>query len=59
VSGGAVLVRLLAVFVCRGCVLLGFVMLAEIVMMGRLMVMMRRGVMVTGRLMVMFASRML
>ena len=58
-SGGAVLVRELAVFVCRGCVLLGFFVLAEIVMVGGLMVMMRGGVMVTGCLMVMFAGRML
>ena len=51
--------RLLAVLVCRGCVLLGFVVLAEIVMVGRFMVMMRGGVMVSGREMVMLARRML
>jgi hypothetical protein len=42
-----------------GGVLLGFVVLADIVMMGRLMVMMRGSVMVSGRLVVMLARRML
>ena len=53
------LVRELAVFLSRGCMLLGVVVLAEIVMVGRLMVMMRSGVMVSGRLVVMLARRML
>jgi hypothetical protein len=39
--------------------LLGVLMLAEIVMMGRLMVMMRGSVVVSGRLMVMLTGRML
>ena len=55
----ALLVSELAMFERRGCVLLGLVMLAEIVMVGRLMVMMRSGVMVSGRLVVMLARRML
>jgi hypothetical protein len=38
------LVGELAMFVSRRCVLLGVVVLAEIVMVGRLMVMMRGGV---------------
>jgi hypothetical protein len=45
-------------FVSRGCVHLGLVVLAEIVMVGRLMVMMRGGMMVSGRLVVMLARRM-
>ena len=49
----------LAMFVSRGCVLLGVFVLAEIVMMRRLMVMMCGGVVVSGRLMVMLTSRML
>jgi hypothetical protein len=49
----------LAMFMSRGRVLLRVVMLAEIVMMGRLMVMMRGGVVVSGRLMVMLTRRML
>ena len=49
----------LAMFVGRGCVLLRVFVLAEIVMMGRLMVMMRGGVVVSGRLMVMLTRRML
>ena len=46
-------------FMSRGRVLLRVVVLAEIVMMGRLMVMMRGGVVVSGRLMVMLTRRML
>jgi hypothetical protein len=38
----------LAMFVSRGCVLLGVFVLTLIVMMGRLMVMVRSGVMVSG-----------
>jgi hypothetical protein len=49
----------LAMFVSCSCVLLGVFVLAEIVMMRRLMVMMCGGVVVSGRLMVMLASRML
>ena len=49
----------LAMFEGRGCVLLRVFVLAEIVMMGRLMVMMRGGVVVSGRLMVMLTRRML
>ena len=49
----------LAMCESRGCVLLGVFVLAEIVMMRRLMVMMCGGVVVSGRLMVMLASRML
>jgi hypothetical protein len=55
----SVFVTGLAMFVSRGCVLLGVFVLAEIVMMRRLMVMMCSGVVVSGRLMVMLASRML
>lgn len=49
----------LAVFESRGCVLLCLCVLAEIVMMRRLMVMMRGSMVVSSRLMVMLASRML
>jgi hypothetical protein len=49
----------LAMFESRSCVLLRLFVLAEIVMMGRLMVMMRGGVVVSGRLVVMFTRRML
>ena len=49
----------LAMFVSRGCVLLGLFVLTLIVMMGRLMVMMRGGVMMRGRLMVRLTRRML
>jgi hypothetical protein len=49
----------LAMFVSGGCVLLRIFMLAEIVMMGRLMVMMRGGVVVSGRLVVRLTGRML
>ena len=58
-SSRAQLVGELAMFVSRGCVLLGVVVLAEIVMVGCLMVMMRGGVMVSGRLVVLLARRML
>jgi hypothetical protein len=43
----------LAMFVSRGRMLLRVVVLAEIVMMGRLMMMMRGGVVVSGRLVMM------
>jgi hypothetical protein len=46
-------------FVSRGCVLLGVFVLANIVKVGRLVVMMRGGVMVNGRLVVMLTRRML
>ena len=52
-------VRELAMFDGRSCMLLRLFVLAEIVMMGRLMVMMRGGVVVSGRLMVMLTRRML
>ena len=47
------------VFVSRGGMLLGVFMLTDIVKMGRLKVMMRSGLMVSGRLEVMLARRML
>ncbi len=59
VGGRGGFVRGLAVFEGRGRVLLGLCVLAEIVMMRRLMVMMRGGVVVSGCLMVMLARRML
>jgi hypothetical protein len=49
----------LAMFESRSGVLLRLFVLAEIVMMGRLMVMMRSGMVVSGRLVVMLARRML
>jgi len=49
----------LAMFESRSCVLLRFFVFTEFVMMGRLMVMMRGGVVVSGRLVVMLARRML
>ena len=48
-----------AMFFRLGCVLLGLFVLTLIVMMGRLMVMMRSGVMVSGCLMVRVTRRML
>jgi len=47
------------VLVSRGGMLLGVFMLTDIVKMGRLKVMMRSGLMVSGRLEVMLARRML
>jgi len=47
-----------AMFESRGCMLLGVVMLAKIVVMGRLMMMMCGGVMVSGRLVMMLPRRM-
>ena len=52
-------VGLFAMFVSRSRMLLGVFVFAEIVMMGRLMVMMRGGVVVSGRLMMMLTRRML
>ena len=52
-------VRELAMFDGRSCMLLRLFVLAEIVMMGRLMVMVRGSVVVSGRLMVMLTRRML
>ena len=49
----------LTMLMSRSCVLLGFVMLAECVVMLGLMMMMRRGVVVSGRLMMMFTRWML
>ena len=46
-------------FESRSCMFLRLFMLADIVMMGRLMVMMRSSVMVSGRRMVMLTRRML
>ena len=46
-------------FMSRGRVLLRVVVLAEFVMVGRLMVMMRGGVVVSGRLVMMLTRRML
>jgi hypothetical protein len=48
-----------AMFESRSCVLLRLLVLAVFVMMGRLMVMMRGSVVVSGRLMVMLMRRML
>jgi hypothetical protein len=58
VGSRGMFVGLLAMFMSRGCVLLGIFVLALIVMMGRLMVMMRGGLMVSGRLVVMLTRRM-
>jgi hypothetical protein len=52
-------VGLLAVLVRRSGVLFGFFMLAELVVMLRLMMMMRCGVVVRGRRMMMFSRWML
>ena len=49
VGGRRVLMAVLAMFESGNGVLLGLFVLAEIVMMGRLMMMMRRGVVVSGR----------
>jgi hypothetical protein len=54
-----VFVGKLAMFLSRGCVLLGVFVLAEIVEMGRLKVMMRGGGVVSGCQMVMFTRRVL
>ncbi|MDR3533945.1 MAG: hypothetical protein P4L90_25695 [Rhodopila sp.] len=59
VGSRGVFVPGLAMFKGRGCVFLGVVVLAEIVVMGRLMVMMRGSVVVSGRLMVMLTRGML
>jgi hypothetical protein len=49
----------LAMFESRRCVILRLFVLADIVMMGRLVVMMRGSVVVSGRQMVMLTRRML
>jgi hypothetical protein len=49
----------LAMFVSRGCVLLGFFVLAERMVMLGLMMMMRGGVVVSGRQVMMLTRRML
>jgi hypothetical protein len=49
----------LAMFESRSCVLLRLFVLAEFVMMGRLMVMMRGGVVLSGGVVVMLTRRML
>jgi hypothetical protein len=59
VGSGSMFVGKLAMFESRSGVLLRLFVLAEIVMMGRLMVMMRSGMVVSGRLVVMLARRML
>ena len=46
-------------FVSRSCMFLGVFVLADIVKVGRLVVIMRGGVMVSGRLVVMLTCRML
>jgi hypothetical protein len=56
VGSRGVFVGVRAVFVSRGCVRLGVFVLADIVKMGRLMVMVSRGVVVSGRLEVMLTS---
>jgi hypothetical protein len=48
----------LAMLVSCGCVLLGLLVLAEIMVMGRLMMMVRRGVVVSSRLGMMVTRRM-
>ena len=58
-SGRGVLVSLLAMFVSRVSVLLRLFVLAEIMVMGGLMMMMRGGVVISGSLMMMLGSRML
>jgi len=59
VGSRGMFVRELAMFDGRSGVLLRLFVLAEIVMMGRLMVMVRGSVMVSGRLMVMLTRWML
>ena len=56
VGGGGVLVPVLAVLVSRFGVLPGLFVLAEIVMMGRLMVVMGRGVVMSGGLVMMLLA---
>ena len=59
VGSRGMFVGLLAVLVRRSGVLFGFFMLAELVVMLRLMMMMRCGVVVRGRRMMMFSRWML
>ena len=59
VGSGGMFMGKLAMFVSRSGVFLRLFVLAEIVMMGRLMVMMRGGVVVSGRLVVMLTRWML
>jgi hypothetical protein len=59
VGSRGMFVRELAMFESRGCVLLRLFVLAEIVMMGRLEVMMCGSVVVSGRLKVMLTRWML
>jgi hypothetical protein len=59
VGSRGVFVGKLAMVESRSCVLLRLLVLAEFVMMGRLVVMMRGSVVVSGRLMVMLTRRML
>lgn len=57
--GGGIFVSKLAMFVCRRRVVLGFVVLADRMVMRGLVMMMRRRVMVSRRLGMMFLRRML
>ena len=59
VRSRAMFVSKLAMLMSRSCVLLGFVVLAECVVMLGLMMMMRRGVVVSSRLMMMLTRWML
>jgi hypothetical protein len=59
VGGLGMSVGVLAMLMRRSCMLLGAFVLADIVKMGRLMVMMCRGVMVSGRLVMMLTRWML
>jgi hypothetical protein len=59
VGGRGMFVGKLAMAESRSCVFLRLFVLAEFVMMGRLMVMMRGGVVVSGSAVVMFTRRML
>jgi hypothetical protein len=58
-SGRGVLVSLLAMFVSRVGMLFRVFVLAEVMMMGGLMMMMRGSVMISGGLMMMLTGRML
>jgi hypothetical protein len=59
VGSRGMFVSKLAMLMSRSCVVLGFVVLAECVVMLGLMMMMRRGVVVSGRLMMMLTRWML
>jgi hypothetical protein len=57
-GGSCMFMSELAMLVSCGCVLLGLLVLAEIMVMGRLMMMVRRGVVVSSRLGMMVTRRM-